>query len=399
MPSKKDTLWNRNFINACIAYLLTACSFFLFFPTIPLYLTDVLHINESKIGLVLSSYVLALLFVRPFSGFLVDIFPRKILYLIGIVSFMTIYIGYYFAVTVLFFVILRFVHGLFWGLSSVSANTVAIDIIPSSRRSEGIGFFGVNMNIAMAIAPFIGINIYRAYGFHFLITLALIMGIMAIIAILFIKVPRRERPPKEEKQPVSFDRFLLLKAMPIFFNQLFISFSWGTLGAYAVLYGQEINISNPGYFFLFMAAGIILSRINSGRLVDRGYVHQVIITAICIVIVAFFTFSVFHNIYAFNISAFLIGIGYGLLFPALQTLYVNMAPASKRGTANSTYLTGFDLGVGAGLLIGGIIAEKYHGFATLYLISSGLCIIALFIYIFSSRKVYEKNKLAPETER
>lgn len=393
MPEKKETLWNRNFINACLAYLLTACSFFLFFPTIPLYLTDVLKINQAKIGLVLSSYVLALLFVRPFSGFLVDIFPRKILYLIGIISFMTVYIGYYFAVTVLFFVILRFVHGLFWGLSSVSANTVAIDIIPSSRRSEGIGFFGVNMNIAMAIAPFIGINIYRAKGFSFLITIALIMGVMAIIAILFIKVPRHEKPAKQPKQPLSFDRFLLVKAMPVFFNQLFISFSWGTLGAYAVLYGQEINISNPGYFFLFLAAGIVVSRINSGKLVDRGYIHQVIITAICIVIVAFFSFSVFHNIYAFNISAFLIGIGYGLLFPALQTIYVNMAPASKRGTANSTYLTGFDLGVGAGLLVGGVVAQKFNGFAALYLISSALCFIALFIYIFSSKKVYEKNKL------
>lgn len=393
MPLKKETLWNRNFTNACLAYLLTAIAFFLFFPTIPLYLTEELHINQSKIGLVLSSYVLALLFVRPFSGFLVDIFPRKILYLIGIGCFMAVFIGYYFAVTVLFFVVIRFVHGAFWGLASVSANTVAIDIIPSSRRAEGIGFFGVNMNLAMAIAPFIGINIYKEYGFHFLITIALGIGALAIIAVLFIKVPPKPEIKDLPKQPISFDRFLLIKGLPIFFNQLFLSFGWGTLGAYAVLYGQEINISNPGYFFLFLAAGIVLSRVNSGKLVDRGYIHSVIITAISIVIVAFFSFAVFHNIYAFNISAFLIGIGYGLLFPALQTLYVNMAPATKRGTANSTYLTGFDLGVGIGLLLGGIVAEYFNGFSSIYLLSSILSIIALIIYIFSSKGVYEKNKL------
>lgn len=393
MPLKKEILWNRNFINACLAYLLTAIAFFLFFPTIPLYLTEVLHINPSKIGFVLSSYVLALLFVRPFSGYLVDIFPRKILYLIGIICFMAVFIGYYFAVTVLFFVILRFVHGIFWGLSSVSANTVAIDIIPSSRRAEGIGFFGVNMNIAMAIAPFIGINIYKDYGFQFLITVALIIGALAIIAVLFIKVPSKKQDKNLPKQALSFDRFLLIKGLPIFFNQLFLSFGWGTLGAYAVLYGQEINISNPGYFFLFLAGGIVLSRVNAGKLVDRGYLHTVIITAISIVVVAFFSFAVLHNIYAFNASAFLIGIGYGLLFPALQTIYVNMAPAARRGTANSTYLTGFDLGVGIGLLTGGIMAQYFKGFASLYLLCSVLSIIALVIYILSSKKVYEKNKL------
>ena len=393
MSPKKDTLWNRDFINACLAYLLTAIAFFLFFPTIPLYLTEELHINPSNIGLVLSSYVLALLIVRPFSGFLVDIFPRKILYLIGIICFMAIFIGYYFAVTVSFFVILRFVHGLFWGLSSVSANTVTIDIIPSSRRAEGIGFFGVNMNLAMAIAPFIGINIYKEYGFHFLITVALMIGVLAIVTVLFIKTPPKQESKNLPMQPISFDRFLLVKGLPIFFNQLFLSFGWGTLGAYAVLYGQEINISNPGYFFLFLAAGIVLSRVNSGKLVDRGHIHGVIVTAISIVIVAFFSFAVFHNIYAFNISAFLIGIGYGLLFPALQTLYVNMAPATKRGTANSTYLTGFDLGVGIGLLIGGVMAQYFNGFSSLYLLCSALSIIALIIYVLSSKGVYEKNKL------
>lgn len=393
MSSKKDVLWNRNFINACIAYLLTAIAFFLFFPTIPLYLTEVLHINESKIGLVLSSYVLALLLVRPFSGFLVDIFPRKILYLIGIICFITVFIGYYYAVTVMFFIILRFVHGAFWGLSSVSANTVAIDIIPSSRRAEGVGFFGANMNLAMAIAPFLGIYIYRHYGFHFLSTVALIIGVLAIIAVIFIKAPPKPEIKNLPKQAISFDRFLLVKGLPIFFNQLFLSFGWGTLESYAILYGEEINIKNPGYFFLFLAAGIVLSRVNAGKLVDRGYLHAVIISAISIVTIAFFSFAMFHNVYAFNISAFLIGLGYGLLFPALQTIYVNMAPATKRGTANSTYLTGFDLGIGIGLLTGGVMAEYFKGFSSLYLLCSILSIIALVIYIYSSKRVYEKNKL------
>src|SRR5690554_4240860 len=134
-PRKKDTLWNKNFIIACIANFLTACAFNLLMPTIPLYLAEELGIEPSQIGVILSSYVLALFIIRPFSGFLVDVYSRKPLYLVGIICFIAVFFGYYYAVTASFFVILRFIHGLFWGLTSVSANTVAIDIIPASRRA------------------------------------------------------------------------------------------------------------------------------------------------------------------------------------------------------------------------------------------------------------------------
>ncbi len=387
---KKEVLWNKNFIIACVANFLTACSFNLLMPTIPLYLTEVLNIESSKMGIILSSYAFALLLIRPFSGFMVDLYPRKLLYLIGITCFMVVFFGYYFAVTVTFFIILRFVHGLFWGLSSVSANTVAIDIIPSTRRAEGIGYFGVNMNIAMAIAPFFAIKIYEERGFSYLISVALVMGALAILVICFINVPKRV--PIEHRQPLSLDRFLLVKGLPILFNQIFITFGWGTLSAYAILYGIESGVQNAGLFFLFLAAGIIASRVISGKLVDKGHIHRVIIFAVAVVTLSFLSFALIHTVYAYNISAFFIGIGYGTLLPALQTIYIDMAPASQRGTANSTYLTGFDLGIGIGMLAGASMASKY-GFENMYLLTSLLCFIGLLLYTFSSRKIFEKHRL------
>lgn len=386
----KEKIWNKNFIIACIGNFLIACSFNLLMPTIPIYLADELGIEHSQIGIVLSSYAIALLIIRPFCGYWVDVYARKPLFLLGISLFISAFFGYYFATTVLFFVVLRFVHGLFWGLSTVSANTVAIDIIPASRRAEGIGYFGVNTNIAMAIAPFIAVNIYDSYGFHFLINCALVMGFLAIVVVCFIKVPVRE---KLDKIPaMSLDRFLLLKGLPILFNQLFISFGWGTLVAFAVLYGKETGIHNAGVFFLFLAGGIVLSRVTSGKFVDKGHIHKVMATALLVIAMGFLGFAMLHSLYAFCISAFLIGIGYGTLFPALQTIYINMAPSSKRGTANSTYLTGFDLGIGMGMLLGAYIADHY-GFSIMYSITAGACLFALLVYWFNSRKVYDKNRL------
>src|SRR5690606_10766841 len=110
MRTSKEKIWNKNFIIACIANFMVACSFNLLMPAIPLYLSEVLGVEHSQIGIVLSSYAIALLLIRPFCGFWVDVYQRKPLFLFGLVFFIAIYIGYYFAVTVTFFV--------FFGLST-----------------------------------------------------------------------------------------------------------------------------------------------------------------------------------------------------------------------------------------------------------------------------------------
>src|SRR5690606_23248460 len=126
-------------------------------------------------------------------------------------------------------------------------------------------------------------------------------GVAAIIAVSFIKIPKRKTLDKIPT--MSFDRFMLIKGIPIFFNQLFITFGWGTLVAFAVLYGKDTGIHNSGIFFLFLAGGIILSRVISGKFVDKGYIHRVMAVALLVIIAGFTSFALFHTIEAFCISA------------------------------------------------------------------------------------------------
>src|SRR5690606_40479993 len=97
---KKERLWNKNFIIACMANFLVACSFNLLMPTIPIYLSEVLHVEHSQIGIVLSSYAIALLLIRPFCGYWVDVYARKPLYLRGITMFFSALFGSYTASSV-----------------------------------------------------------------------------------------------------------------------------------------------------------------------------------------------------------------------------------------------------------------------------------------------------------
>ncbi len=385
----KQRLWNREFIIITLTNFFLACSFNLLMPSIPLYITEQLQVPQTQTGIVLSSYAIALLLIRPFSGYMVDVFSRKGLLLWGCILYAAAFFGYFYVTTVLLFVIVRFIHGLWWGLSTVSTTTVSIDVIPSARRSEGIGYFGTVNNIAMAVAPFIAIHIYYQYNFHVLLWWAVGMAVVGVLTAALIKLPVRV---PIEKPVISLDRFFLVKGWPIFLNQLLPSFAWGTIGPFVAQYGLAIQIENPGIFFIFWAGGIMASRVFAGKLVDKGHIHLINMLALLLISVSLIAFSAFHSIFAFCASGLFIGIGFGMLFPATQTLYVNIAGHNKRGTANATYLLSFDLGLAIGMLAGGFITGTL-GFSQVYLVSGIFCGLAILFYWLISKRVYDKNKL------
>ena len=389
MNETKPVLWNRNFIQCCISYFLMNFSFYMLMPTMPVYLVEVLKINPSEVGVALSSYSIGLLCVRPFSGYLVDCFSRKPLYLFAFTVFACMFAGYLFATTVLTIMAVRFIQGGFMGMTSVSGNTIAIDVIPSRRRGEGMGFYGLTINLAMSLAPLVAVAVYDRYGFHPLVLVGLAIALVGVGSVCLIRYPKRE---KVERPPFSLDRFILVKALPTALAYLLSAIPYGMVVSFVVLYGKEINVSNPGYFFIFMAIGVGTARLISGRLVDHGKIHLVSISALVFLTLSFAVFALFHIEIVFFASALAIGIGFGVCVPAIQCLFVNVAPHHMRGTATSTYLTSFDFGVGIGMLAAGFIAS-HADLATAYLVGAGCCLVSLLVYLRWVRPSYEKHKL------
>ena len=152
-------------------------AFYALTPLLPLYLSEHFGATKDVIGLVLSGYTITALVFRPFSGFMVDSFPRKTVLMVSFAFFSLFFVGYLAASTLLLFTIVRTLHGGPFGALTVANSTVAIDVLPSSRRTEGIGYYGLSNNLAMAIAPTIAIFIYRyTHSFELLFWLALVIA-------------------------------------------------------------------------------------------------------------------------------------------------------------------------------------------------------------------------------
>lgn len=396
----KDRLITPGYCFILAANFLLYFGFWLLIPVLPFYLSEVFGAGNSAIGIILSCYTVAALCIRPFSGYFLDTFARKPLYLLAYFIFMSMFAGYIIAGSLALFILFRIIHGVSFGMVTVGGNTVVIDIMPSSRRGEGLGYYGLSNNIAMAVGPMSGLFLHDA-GMSYTTIFCCSLGscIAGFLCASLVKTPYK---PPVKREPISLDRFILLKGIPAGISLLLLSIPYGMTTNYVAMYAKEIGIDvTTGFFFTFMAVGMAISRIFSGRIVDKGKVTQVISAGLYLVVFSFFLLSACVYIISWNVLAcgiiffavaLLLGVGFGIMFPAYNTLFVNLAPNSQRGTATSTYLTSWDVGIGIGMLTGGYIAEV-STFDKAYLFGACLTIISMLYFNGKVTPHYHKNKL------
>lgn len=245
------------------------------------------------------------------------------------------------------------------------------------------------INLAMSLAPLAAVAIYGKGGFNPVVFIGWMAAFIGVGSVCLIRYPKREKVPRPH---FSLDRFILVKALPAALAYILVAIPYGMITSFVVLYGKEIEVANPGYFFIYMAVGVGTSRLVSGRLVDHGKIHWVSVCSAVCLLVTFTVFATVRQSWVFFVCALMIGIGYGVGVPAFQCLFVNVAPHNMRGTATSTYLTSFDLGVGIGMLSAGFIASC-AGLAVAYGVGAGCCLASLGVYLRWVRPSYEKHKL------
>ena len=398
-------------------------AFYVLTPLLPLYLSEHFGATKDVIGLVLSGYTITALLFRPFSGYVVDSFPRKMVLMVSFGVFAIFFAGYLAASTLLLFTIVRTLHGGPFGALTVANSTVAIDVLPSSRRTEGIGYYGLSNNLAMAIAPTIGIFIYQlTNSFEVLFWLALIVATTGWLIDSTVKLKPRDSSQARSSR-LSLDRFFLTRGWLLGLNMVAFGFSFGVLSNYLAIYGKEVMgiTGGTGTYFMLCSVGLILSRLQGSKALRDGRVTHNAATGMVISLVGYTLFilmptlaqssmvngqwsmvngqwsmvngqwSMFIGYYG---SALLIGLGNGHMWPAFQNMTINVATNKQRGTANSTILISWDIGMGLGILVGGIVAELISysaAFWTVVLVNG----TGVATYFLATRAFFLRRNLNP----
>ena len=398
-----ERLWNKNYCKVMTANFTLFFAFYLLTPLLPLYLSEQFGSTKDIIGLVLSGYTVTALIARPFSGYIVDSFRRKTVLMVCFGAFSIFFAGYLAASTLLLFAIVRTLHGAPFGALTVANSTVAIDVLPSSRRTEGIGYYGLSNNLSMAIAPTIGIWLYQlTNNFMLLFWLAFAIALLgwAVDATVGIK----DREIVLNKQPLSLDRFFLLRGWLLGVNMVFFGFCFGVLSNYLAIYGkEELGITGgTGTYFMLCALGLMLSRLHGGRSLRKGMVTHNANSGVVISLVGYILFAILPLFASsslsavllpvFYLSAVLIGLGNGHMWPSFQNMTICVAKNSQRGTANSTILVSWDVGMGLGILLGGVIAE-HLGYSFTFVVVARANAAGVATYFLYARSFFLKRNL------
>lgn len=386
MLLSKHSIFRGNFVLVFFTSLLVFTAFYIMLPTLPVFLIRELKIDEGQTGLILAVYTLAALLIRPFTGFMIDRYGRKLFYIPSLLLFALIFIGYPLAGAFAMILIVRFTHGLVWGVATTTGSTLIVDILPSERRGEGIGLYGLAMTIPMAMGPFAGIQLTQDNNYTLMFLCAGALAFAGFLVTLFIKYPE---VPLSGKTAFSFRSLLESTSLPVTFNLLIINISYGGLVSFVSLYALKTGIGHTGIFFIVFASGITLARIYMGKIFDRHGPKVLSVTGILLLAAGHVMLGLIINTTGFMTAGFLLGLGSGVVFPTFQAMVNNLVPPQRRGAANSTLFSGLDLGIGLGMLITGFLAHAI-GLPDTFLIFGALNIIALVYFLLISLTHYQK---------
>ena len=384
----KEKIWNRDFVLLILSNFLMYITYYAILSALPVYLVSDLHASKMQVGLVVGVYTIASVLVRPFSGFALDKFGRRTIFLSGLIIYTFLLVGYLVALSITSIILLRFAQGLTWGFTTVSGSTIAVDNIPTSKRGEGIGYFSLSTTLGMSVGPVIGLFIGHRWGYTAMFVSGCFLSLASLASAYAIHLRKRFLVGKriQLKWNSLFERNSIRPSL----NVLITMIAYGGLMSFIALYGREIGIQNSSLYFLIFSAGIAAARITAGKEFDRRGPRRLLTLCLMLLIIGFPMLAMAKNPLLFYLSAIVIGFGNGVIFPTFQSMVNNLADSDHRGVANSTLYTAVDIGMGSGMIFAGLIAEHFS-ISAIFWINSFICAAGLFFFRLVVLGYYEKH--------
>ncbi|WP_394584055.1 MFS transporter [Cytobacillus firmus] len=371
-----EKIWSRDFVLILMSNFFIFLGFQMTLPTIPLFV-EKLGGNDQLIGIVVGIFTFSALLLRPYAGHTLETKGRRFVYLTGLAIFVLSVGSFGFINSLIFLFVLRIIQGFGWGFSTTASGTIATDLIPSKRRGEGMGYFGLSGNIALAFGPTLGLALAGVISFKLLFLICALLGLAALVLSSRINYKQAEKQTVPQKRWDIYEKSALRPSFLLFF----ITVTFGGIASFLPIYSAQKGIGGIHWYFLLFAIALMLSRTFAGKLYDQRGHQAVFLPGAVLILAAMFLLAWLPSSFIMYIAAILYGLGFGSVQPALQAWSVKEAPANRRGMANATFFSFFDLGVGIGAIVFGQIAHLF-GYSTIYLTAAGSVVISILLYIW-----------------
>ncbi|MDR7000581.1 MFS transporter [Neobacillus niacini] len=397
----KSKLWTKDFISISLSNFFVFLTFYILLVTLPILALQEYHSSASEAGLMTTVFLLSAIISRPLAGKWLERGEHKKTLLTALIIFAGASILYFFPQTIMGVLFIRLLQGVGFGIATTAAGTIVADIIPPSRRGEGMGYFAMSINLAMVLGPFIGLTVIQHLGDKILFTLSMIVAFGSLVTGLIVKMEKTEKTSQAAvSSSFSIRNLIEPSAVPISVVGSFLAIVYSALLSFVSVYATEIHLANlASLFFVVYAVVLLISRPFTGKWLDQYGPNFIFYP--CVILFAFgmLLLSKSGGAVTFLISAGVIGVGWGTLFPTFQTIAIQDSEPRRRGLATATFLSIYDTGMALGSFIVGLIAAKMD-YSSLYFLCTFYVLIggALYYFLHHSKKRESSPKLKSQEQ-
>jgi MFS family permease len=249
----KEKLWTKDFISITGISFFVFLAFYVVLSVLPLYMVGTLHAGTDKVGLTITLFLLAAIIIRPFAGKWVCKGSEKKILIYSSIGFFIATLLYPMATNIWALLALRVLHGITFGIITTAKGTICAEIIPTSRRGEGLSYFSMAMSLAMVFGPYIGLKFANINSYNTAFILCMVISAVNIGLALLMKVPERKAKVNvtSEKIKFSWNDIFEKKAIPFALSTFILACAYSGISAFLALYAKELGmVATASSFFI-----------------------------------------------------------------------------------------------------------------------------------------------------
>lgn len=393
MSAMTANLWNRAFILCVLNNLFLFTYYFALIAILPIYITTELGGSVKEAGLALTLFLVSSIAIRPFSGMIIEKVGQKLAMRGSGLLFALFAFSYLLVDSMTSLFIVRFLHGIWFSILTTVTVPVANDFIPDQRKGEGMGYFVMSTNLGVVFGPLLALTTIQLTSYQVLFGILAVLISLGLFFSFLLDIRNAPKPLQSaQNKTFSWQDIVETKVLAVSFIALLTAFAYSSITSFITVFAETKGLlAYVSLFFIVFAVSMLVVRPWVGRFYDRKGADAVIYPSFLFFMVGLVMVTWVNHQWMLWLSAVFIGIGYGSLFPCLQTLAIQSVSKQRMGHAISTFFTLFDLGLAIGSVAMGIFIAHW-GFETTYIICAITVILTLLIY---RHTVSKKRAAAP----
>ena len=308
--------------------------------------------GADKKGLIITLFTISAAISRPFSGKLADTIGRKKVIYLGIICSFFIMLIYPFSYSVLFFLILRFLHGFSAGFAPTGATALLTDLIPEKSRGHAMGIWGTFISLGIGVGQTLGSWIYLSFGFTILFLIGALFSLIAFILVFWIKETLVNQQKFNFKLlRISWKDVFEPNVLPAAFVMLLSAMCSGMIFVLTPDLSTYLGISNKGFFFGIYVIATILIRLLTSSLSDRIGREKTLLIGCFILVISMLLVGTSNSIVSYIFAAIIFGIATGITSPTMFAWTADLSHEDRRGVGAGTMFIALEFGIMFGALL------------------------------------------------